>query len=247
MALLAGSVACTVERADITPVSFLDIESTIPAHLDDDVARNAPVSFFFSEPIDPGSIGSTPIVVTSQGVRQGGAYAYDPLERRLTYTPRGRYRASLAYDASLEENIRGLRSGSPAPPTTVTFITSTEELDSEDPTPVDFELDVLPLFRRSCAFSACHAPPGVLASVDLSDQAGIEGTTIASSSHGWPGWILIDPGSAAWSYLVYKIIGEESVRGDPMPPGSPLPLSELETLIRWIDEGAKVDHEPVEP
>lgn len=248
LSVLACTVACTIESADLSVAAPVEIIDTLPVHLESDVYRDAPVSFWFSEPLDPGSIDSTPISVTSQQVRQGGSFRYDPLERRLTYTPRGLYRSELAYDATLDETIRSLRTGALVEPTTITFITSSLEQDIGDPLePVDFESEVLPLFQRSCAFSGCHAPPEAASSIDLSSTAGVSSSTIAASCRGWPGWLVVDPWSAAWSYLVYKLIDEETIRGNTMPPGVALPPSEIETISRWIDLGAKVDRDSLEP
>lgn len=238
---LALGPACTIEPAPDVSREAITVVATEPELYELDVARDAQVSFWFSAPLDPASIGRSAVALTSNEVRQGGEIRYDPVERRLTFTPRGLFRRDLAYDAELASTLRGLRRGEPAEPTTVTFVTGLGEAGREAPEAATFARDVGPVFRRSCASSSCHGPPSNAASLDLSDAGAAAASLLGVRSFGWVGWARVDPGSAAWSYLVYKLLGEETVRGEAMPPGSPLPIEEIEAVASWIDAGAKVD------
>jgi hypothetical protein len=238
VALCAG---CTIGPALEQDPEAVAVTATEPGQYELDVARDATISFWFSRPLDPASFGAAAIDVTSHEVRQGGTIRYDPIDRRLSFVPRGTYRRDLAYDAVLTEALRGLRRGEPVAPTTLTFMTGLHEDGREEVETASFETDVLPLFQRSCVSSACHGPPRNAASIDLSSAYTAATSLIDVRSAGWAGWPRVSPGSAAWSYLVYKILGEESVRGEAMPPGDPLPLAELQAVASWIDGGAKVD------
>jgi hypothetical protein len=238
---LALGTACTIQPSADPSREAIDVIATEPELYELGVARDTRVSFWFSAPLDPASLAADAIELTSNEVRQGGRVRYDPIERRLTFTPRGLFRRDLAYDATLAASLRGLRRGEPVAATTLTFVTGLDEAGRPAPAIASFEGDVLPVFQRSCASSSCHGPPSNRSGLDLSDAAAASSSLLRVRSFGWVGWDRVDPGSAAWSYLVYKLIGEESVRGEAMPPGSPLPLDEIEAVASWIDGGAKVD------
>jgi hypothetical protein len=238
---LALGAACTLEPSSETTREAIGVTATEPELYELGVARDAQVSFWLSAPLDPASLGDMPVDLTSNEVRQGGHVRYDPIERRLTFTPRGPFRRDLAYDAVLAETLRGLRRGEPVEPITLTFVTGLDEAGREDPVAATFDDDVLPIFERSCASSSCHGPPTNASSLDLSDSGASLSSLLGVRSYGWVGWVRVDPGSTAWSYLIYKLIGEESIRGEAMPPGSPLPIEEIEAIASWIDGGAKVD------
>jgi mono/diheme cytochrome c family protein len=46
-------------------------------------------------------------------------------------------------------------------------------------------------------------------------------------------------GEPASSYLMYKVLADDHIRGEPMPPSGPrLDAEELELLASWIRSGA---------
>lgn len=243
MLLACVTVSCTIEPASELVPSPIIVERMSPEPGARGVARNQEISFWFSAPIDPGSIGSRAIDVTSAGVRQGGTIHYDPIERRLTYSPNGRYRVNLTYDAVLSEELRGLRRGEPVEAEPLTFETSDETETITEAFAPDYVREIEPILGENCGFSGCHASPNPSESLDLSSVRGLRATGLGSESSGWASWAIIDPGSAAWSYIIYKLIGEQSVRGDTMPPWGSLPNTDIETIAEWIDDGAKVDAE----
>ncbi|MEE2788475.1 MAG: DUF1588 domain-containing protein [Myxococcota bacterium] len=60
---------------------------------------------------------------------------------------------------------------------------------------------------------------------------------------------LIVPGNGRQSYLIQKILGTHEAVGGPgvlMPPGQALDADDLETLIAWIDSGARCQNEPID-
>lgn len=247
-AIAVWVVACTVE-APPAPAASPRVIATSPVQGQTDVARNGAVSFWFDLPLDPASIGSQAVDVTSREVRQGGVIHYDPIQRRLDFAPQGIYRQGLAYDAIIEhERLRSLRDGRPVEPATVTFVTGHDVVDRPVEPIASFEDEVLPLFAARCAFDGCHGGSRPAIGLDLSSARAASATAIAHrTTSGWPGWPVIDAGSSAWSYLIYKVIDEESIIGRRMPVGRPLEVAEIALLSRWIDQGANVDPAPPEP
>jgi hypothetical protein len=64
-------------------------------------------------------------------------------------------------------------------------------------------------------------------------------------SNGNPGIDRVEPGQPNNSYLVLKLEGEPSA-GQQMPPGAPLPQSEIDVIRQWITDGA-IDDTVVPP
>jgi hypothetical protein len=240
LASLIGILGCTLEPgiAERAPAQIL---RTTPASGERDVAVNASISFWFDRPMEPASFSEQTIVLQSREVKQSGRISYDPLEQRLTFTPKGVFRRDLAYDAVLEHSrLRDLRHGVRVEPATVTFVTGNLEQTVEQPPAVEFDAEILPVFRSACA--GCHSGPRAAGGLDLDTADGVAGTAIGQRTVlGWSGWPRIEAYSAAWSYLVYKLLGEETVSGVEMPPGGLLDRAGVALIIRWIDEGAKVD------
>ena len=247
-AALATTLACT-----LSPPSGLGSGpatlATNPIAGERGVPRNQAVSFWFDGPLDPASLGSGSITVTSREVRQGGRIRYDPIQWRLEFAPSGLFRRTLAYDAVIDhERLRGLRHGLPVHPASETFVPGRDELEPTPEPVVGFLEDVAPLFADRCAFAGCHASPHPIAGLDLSSPRGVASSAVgARTTTGWPGWPRVEAGSAAWSYLVYKVLAEETVRGGPMPPGSGLSPADVVAIVRWIDQGAEVDRDAPEP
>lgn len=89
--------------------------------------------------------------------------------------------------------------------------------------PVDFARDVRPLFEERCI--ECHG---------LGKQQG--GYRLDRRSNAFSGAMRqnIAPGSSAGSVVYHRVTGA----GPQMPPKEPLTPKEIDTLERWIDEGA---------
>ncbi len=97
---------------------------------------------------------------------------------------------------------------------------------------VDFARDVAPIFAKTCA--GCHGPAMQTSGLRLDDPA-------AALKGGYSGTSIV-PGRGGESPLVKRI---SAVKGFPvMPPaGNQLSPEQVETIRRWIDEGA---HYPAE-
>jgi mono/diheme cytochrome c family protein len=107
---------------------------------------------------------------------------------------------------------------------------------------VDFAKDIQPILQQSCV--RCHKPPesgggplrGPAGGLRLDDRA-------AAFKGGKLGKVIV-PGSADES-LLYKVLKGPARDTNPMPkvkPGEefkPLPDEQIQTIKRWIDQGAE--------
>jgi hypothetical protein len=92
---------------------------------------------------------------------------------------------------------------------------------------VDYDRDVKPILREKCV--GCHgtAQPQAGLRLDRRDKA-----MLGTVSNG----VVIVPGNSARSRLVWRISGSEY--GPQMPPTGALAPAQIETIKRWIDQGA---------
>ncbi len=117
---------------------------------------------------------------------------------------------------------------------------------------------VLALLSEHCASARCHGASDPAAGLDLSSPMGIEATAVGALSHGRSGIVNGQPvpgalwltnlrvvevvagrGDPAMSQLIYKVLGDSHVTGEPMPPsGARLDRTQLETLSAWVMAGA---------
>jgi mono/diheme cytochrome c family protein len=90
---------------------------------------------------------------------------------------------------------------------------------------VDFQRDVQPIFREHCI--SCHGPDLQMNGLRLDRRA--DALRGGSQSD-------IGPGNAQGSRLYHRLIG--TAFGQQMPPAGPLGETQIDTIKRWIDEGA---------
>jgi hypothetical protein len=119
----------------------------------------------------------------------------------------------------------------------------TDDTDTDTQNDTDTDTDTAPTSADAQAVvdancTPCHFDGNDAAGMSLEDITAIVGT--ASSA---PELDLIEPSSAADSYLWHKVSGtHESVggSGDRMPAGrGPLSSADIDTLAGWIDAGAQ--------
>jgi hypothetical protein len=96
------------------------------------------------------------------------------------------------------------------------------------------------VFTPRCALSGCHV--GGTAPFGLELGAGqAAGKIIGVASGQMPSMLRVAPGSAADSYLYWKVSGDPRILGDPMPlSGGPLSAADLALIEDWIDQGAQL-------
>jgi hypothetical protein len=116
--------------------------------------------------------------------------------------------------------------------------------------PRSYRADVLPILTGSCALSQCHGDrrgdPGIGIYLPLGDPDGIYRDLLGESRTA-KGKKFVVPRDAANSFLYGKIAGDltnfipvcpNAGCGEVMPPGTRLTPTELDTVKRWINEGA---------
>lgn len=204
--------------------------------------------------------------------------SYDVLERELTFRMAGRFEATALYRVQLpiarSASDYGLRAFDGAPlesgrvPVELSFVTSAALMDAA-PSPAFDEPtcdDVAALLASHCAGSCCHGGESPAMGLRLDSVTGIEATAIQRVAHqtetgntlGVPfvnpsrfgvAMPIIDPGSAASSYLVYKLLlSPDNLRAcaagacsfDALPGAqscAPLPADERDRLAAWFVQG----------
>jgi hypothetical protein len=105
---------------------------------------------------------------------------------------------------------------------------------------VDFSSQVAPILNMRCVM--CHVEGNELGALSLYPEPLTSLVGVASNQAPLK---LVEPGSPEKSYLYAKLLGtQDSVGGSglQMPPQqSPLDAAEIETIRRWITEGAGRD------
>src|SRR5437763_1838639 len=96
-------------------------------------------------------------------------------------------------------------------------------LTAQTPAPVEFDRDVLPVFRQNCV--GCHGPSQQNGALRLDRRS--------SALKG--GFRRVVPGSSANSFLYHRLIGSEY--GMQMPPTGPLKPDQINVIKTWIDQG----------
>jgi hypothetical protein len=107
---------------------------------------------------------------------------------------------------------------------------------------ISFATSVQPIFAASCASATCHSGSSPKASMDLSEGKAhaslVDVTSVQCQS-----LKRVKPGSDTESYLIQKLNGSGSCfANSPMPPPSGgLDAAKIQSIKRWIIDGAKND------
>lgn len=125
--------------------------------------------------------------------------------------------------------------------------------DPQSPT-VSLSRDVVPIFKRSCAFTSCHGLQGSNNGVFLGESGGpaaVHASVVGRRSSKLQTMDLVKAGDPRESFLMRKVDGSHCVLdaqctggtcGESMPRREEtLPLEERDTIRRWIAQGAKND------
>ena len=103
--------------------------------------------------------------------------------------------------------------------------------------PVDFNRDIRPILSNKCF--RCHGPDEAKRKGGNKKDGGLRLDVLKIAVADLGGYAAIVPGDAEGSELVTRITSVDS--DEVMPPpelGKPLDESEVELLVKWIDEGA---------
>jgi hypothetical protein len=125
--------------------------------------------------------------------------------------------------------------------------------DAQNPQ-VSFSRDILPIFKTSCAFTACHGLQGSNNGVFLGESGGaaaVHQSLVGRRSSKLQSMDLVKAGDPQQSFAMRKLDGSHCVLdsqctggtcGDSMPRREEtLPIEERDKIRRWIAQGAKND------
>jgi hypothetical protein len=203
---------------------------------------------------------------------------YDVVDRQLSFRINGRLEATALYQLRFpipsSTSGNGLRAFDGAPlqsgrvPNELSFLTSASV--AATPTTLPFVeptcADVAGLLTSRCAGSCCHGGDQPAMGLRLDSTSGLEATAIERVAHQTEtgstvgvafvnpsrfgvSMPIIDPGSAATSYLVYKLLlspdnldacSEGSCSFDALPGAlscAPFSVQERERLAAWFVQG----------
>lgn len=139
-----------------------------------------------------------------------------------------------------------------------TISCSTHSDETIDPAHADaaatgqaFRADVIPVMRRWCSNSSCHADKATTLGIAFPiDDASALYAQLMKESPTAKGARFVVPGNPDASFFYAKIVGDQ---GDPrfkcdpvgcgetMPPGTKMDSQDRDTIKRWILAGAKDD------
>lgn len=123
--------------------------------------------------------------------------------------------------------------------------------DAQNPK-VTFSNDVMPIFKQSCAFTACHGLQGSNNGVYLGqDQGQVHQNLVGVAAGELPAMSFVKAGDPRNSFLMRKIDASQCTLdaqcvdktcGESMPRGEPqMPVETRDVIRRWIAQGAKND------
>jgi len=101
---------------------------------------------------------------------------------------------------------------------------------------VSFAGDVQPIFTASCAKQGCHTNQRPSAGLSLASGTSYQALVGVMSS--CAGRVQVRPGNPAESYLMDKLLGTNMCSGSQMPKAGGLASGQLDTVRRWICQGA---------
>src|SRR5262249_11449845 len=116
----------------------------------------------------------------------------------------------------------------------------TEGLYAQVPSKINFERDVLPIFRQNCV--SCHGPSQQMSGLRLDRRSSVLS------------FRRVVPSGVDNSFL-YKRVSGSSEYGPQMPPTGSLRPEQVETIKKWIEQGAEwpdglaneIDLPPINP
>jgi N-acyl-D-amino-acid deacylase len=98
-------------------------------------------------------------------------------------------------------------------------------LRAQTPAQIDFGRDVLPILQQNCV--GCHGPAQQMNGLRLDRKSSVFKA----------GTRRVVPGSLENSFVYYRLIGNEA--GRQMPPTGALPSTQIDTIKKWIEQGAE--------
>ena len=257
LSLACGSVVAAACSPTLPEFEVQDWRlSTDPADHADAIARRGRITVETHRLVLPSCVTQGAIQLRSGAVSVPIDLRIEPVPRQIWITWRGALESETTYQLRVAGLVDLDGSRQPTPHTTY-FTTSTQQGEQEPDARVDASA-VMALLAARCASAHCHDAMHAESMLDLSNASGIERTArnraaqvaddsdrpapLGSLSHA--AVVILDAhaghGDPARSYLVYKLLGDEHILGDPMPPPGETALSnvELQLIVDWIRVGA---------
>ena len=231
-----------------------------PADGAEDVPRRTDYHVQLDRFLAPRSISRASVRVVSGASSAYLTVRFDPVARTLharslsgrALEPATRYRLEVDGAVDLAGEVMD-------PPFRAIFYTS-EALGERPATPAVGWDVVAPILTGRCTGDGCHGPGPAALGLDLSSPDAIRATAIGAPSvqlqqgatsgvvpvRGLGAIPIVDVGPGGVgrpdaSYLVYKVIGADVIRGDPMPPEEPLSEAQARALSDWVFSGAPTE------
>lgn len=227
----------------------------------DRVPTGGPIRVALDRRLSPWSVDRNTVSLSSGAVGEFVFPWFDPLTSQLVVELTRPLLPATAYVLTLAglEDLDGFELDAPK---RILIISSA--MSTEIPAPlsaVRFS-DVSGLLLSRCAGGTCHSLADRAGNLVLEGAHGVAETAVgrpspqSSSGRDLPGLRasgLIDlpvidgvgaSSSASFSYLIYKVLGDEHTLGEAMPPpatGDPLTADELGLIARWIRTGAALE------
>ena len=240
--MLGCELGSAVEGSDAVVVRTAPEEGAV------DVDRGARLSVVHDRPLDPRTVGRAEVSLTSGALAHFLEVRFDPVERAIVTRPfRGqplepRVRYTLAVDGARDLD------GALVEPFTLTFRTG-EAFTEPGPVGSTEWAQVAPIFATHCV-EGCHDGAGGGLALDLRTLASTRATALGVAAdqtggtttigrQGLSGMARIEEAEPSRSYLVYKMLADPHVWGEPMPPEGPLPTADIARVADWILGGAR--------
>lgn len=235
---------------------------TAPEDGADSVPRQGPIMIGLDRLIKPRTASRATVRLVSGSIQERLSVRFDPIDQIVIAAPFA--------DAPLEpevtyrlivEDLRDLDDGLMDETFTIAFRTGRDPGPPYEPPEAGWS-DVEPIFERGCSQAHCHSVDGPALGLDLSSPEGVRSTALGVVSGQLPGGtagiegargalalsslaiidVAASGGRPQTSYLIYKVLGDPHILGDPMPPpdgpSAPLTQRELSLLASWILTGA---------
>jgi len=221
---------------------------TRPEEGETDVDRGVWLTITYDRPLDPRTVGRESVTLSSGPLVPFLEVRFDPVTRTLRARPFGGRPLEPSVRYTLE--VSGVRDLDGALAKVRAFGFRTGETFSAPPGEgLTTWASVAPIFTTHCV-DACHDGGARSAGLDLRTLASTRETTVgvpadqtggtgAVGRLGLGGMARIEGADPARSYLLYKMLADPHVWGEPMPPGGPLARSDVALVADWILGGAR--------
>jgi len=253
--LLAGTLlGCSYPSAQqplLGTCAPLTVVSSTPPDGARDLPTDGSIGLDMSDFPDPDSVRLDTVLLSSGVYTRLGGFVVDFITQSIRFTPRNPLQANLTYEVTVAPTVRSL-TGCTAETDQRTFATGPGPADPPLPPPaVPAWSAILPILAARCGGGQCHRPDpddgscldAPAQGLSLCDRDAYAALVYADATE-LAGMKRVQPGDAARSYLIRKIV--PGPNGGPVPttpghrdpPDAPLAEADLRAISDWINGGA---------